>query len=170
VLASPYGEVVRRAAADRAAAHQALAKLAPPDRALIPDVGPTVDALAQRVGSIALALHRLDEDVAPNAPALLDERIASARALPESPERERRVALLERQRSTLADLLERRDALSAQIESASLMLQNMRLDLLALGSAGVQSALNDVTSATQEARALSRDIQIALEAAREIRT
>ena len=49
------------------------------------------------------------------------------------------------------------------------MLQNMRLDLIALGSAGVQSALNDVTSATQEARALSRDIQIALEAAREIR-
>ncbi|HSA57879.1 MAG TPA: protein kinase [Gemmatimonadaceae bacterium] len=170
VLSSAYGELVRRAAADRAAAHQALAKLAPPDRALIPDVGPTVDALAQRVGSIALALHRLDEDVAPDALASLDVRLATARTLPESPERDRRIALLERQRTTLADLLSRREALTAQLESASLMLQNMRLDLLALGSAGVQSVLNDVTSATQEARALSRDIQIALEAAREIRT
>jgi serine/threonine-protein kinase len=77
--------------------------------------------------------------------------------------------LLERQHATLDDLVKRRDALKTQIDSASLMLQNMRLDLLALGSAGVQSVINDVSSATQEARALSRDIQIALEAAKEIR-
>ena len=169
VLASAYGSAVRRAAADRAAAHAALARLSPADRELIPDVAPTVDALAGRVGSIALALHRLDENVTPEEGALLDQRITNARALPESPERDRNLQLLERRRSTLADLLARREALTAQLESAQLMLQNMRLDLVALGSAGVQAALNDVTSATQEARALSRDIQIALEAAREIR-
>ena len=69
----------------------------------------------------------------------------------------------------MTDLLQRRETLNTQLESAALLLQNMRFDLLALGSAGVQATINDVSSATQEARALSRDIQIALEAAREVR-
>ncbi len=169
VLSGKYGDVVRRAASDQAAARDAMQRLSPADRQLIPDVGPTVDALAERVGSLALSLHRMDEDVTPEALAQLERRIAEARAHASSPERDKTVALLERQRTTLSDLLSRRETLSAQLESASLMLQNMRFDLLALRSAGVQSVLNDVTSATQEARALSRDIQIALEAAREIR-
>ncbi len=169
VLAGPYGAIVRRAAVDHAAATTALAKLAPADRALIPDVAPTVKALAVRVGAIASTLHRMDEDVTPDARASIERRIAEAKAQPESSEREKKLTLLERQRATMADLLARRDALKTQLDSASLMLENMRLDLLALGSAGVQSAINDVSSATQEARALSRDIQIALEAAKEVR-
>jgi serine/threonine-protein kinase len=91
------------------------------------------------------------------------------RAEPQSQERERRLTLLERQRTTLADLERQRQRLAEQLESAVLLLRNMRLDLLALRSAGLQSALNEVTSATQEARALSRDIQIALETVRELR-
>jgi hypothetical protein len=170
VLAGPFGGVVRRAASDRAAAHEALARLSPPDRALIPDVGPTVNALAERVGSIAHALHRLDEDLADDALGDLDRVIAEAKAQADTPQRAQRLALLERRRTTLADLAARREQLQARLDSAALLLQNMRLDLLALRSAGVQSAINDVTTATQEARALSRDIQIALEAAREIRT
>ena len=63
----------------------------------------------------------------------------------------------------------RRSTLVSQLESASLMLQNMRLDLIALRSAGVQSVLNDVSSATQEARALSREIGHVLDAAKEVR-
>jgi serine/threonine-protein kinase len=169
VLAGPYGPAVRRAADDKQAAHEALARLSKADRELIPDVAPTVDALAERVGALAQALHRLDEDVTPVQAEDLDRRIAETRARPESPERDQRVELLERQRATLGDLLERRSKLAGQLESASLMLQNMRLDLLALRSAGVQSVLNDVSSATQEARALSRDIAHVLDAAREVR-
>jgi hypothetical protein len=45
----------------------------------------------------------------------------------------------------------------------------MRLDLIALRSAGVQSAMDDVLTATQEARALSRDIAHVLDAARQVR-
>ena len=88
---------------------------------------------------------------------------------PESKERERRLALLERQRETLGELHRQRQRLEKQLESAALLLQNMRLDLLALRSVGIQSTLEGVASATQEARALSRDIQIALETARELR-
>ena len=169
VIAGPYGQTVRRAAADRAAALDALERLAPADRALIPDVEPTVNALAERVASLAGALHRLDEDVTQEMLDRLDRRIADTKAQPEAPERDQRLALLERQRVTMTELLGRRDTLTAQLESASLLLQNMRLDLLALKSAGIQSIASDVTSATQEARALSRDIQIALEAAKEVR-
>jgi serine/threonine-protein kinase len=169
VVAGPYGETVRRAAADQAAAVAALAKLTPADRGLLPDVEPTVKALAERVGSLAVALHGMDDDVTPAGLAAIEAQISEARAQPVSPQRDRKLELLERRKTTLSDLLQRRETLKVQLESASLMLQNMRLDLLALGSAGVQSAINDVSTATQEARALSRDIQIALEAAREVR-
>jgi serine/threonine-protein kinase len=170
VLAGPYGGMIRRAFSDRAAALDALNRLAKPDRELIPDVGPSVDALAERVGSLAQALHHLDEDVKPGTLASLDRQIAEAKAQPPTPASEKRITLLERQRATLDELAKRRESLVSQLDSAALMLQNMRLDLLALRSAGVQAAINDVSSATQEARALSRDIQIALEAARDIRS
>ncbi len=48
-------------------------------------------------------------------------------------------------------------------------LENLKLDLLKLRSSGVRAALNDVSSATQEARALSRDLGYLLEAAKEVR-
>ncbi|MEP7347456.1 MAG: protein kinase, partial [Gemmatimonadaceae bacterium] len=169
VIQGPYGAAVRGAATDRAAAKEALGKLAPADRELIPDVAPTLDALAERVGNIAQSLHRMDEDITPRSLAELDRRLEDAKRLPESAERDQRVSLLERQRSTSADLMKRRDTLRSQLESAGLMLQSLRLDLLALRSAGVQSAIDDVSSATTEARALSRDIANALAAAKEIR-
>ena len=170
VLAGPYGEHVRRAAMDRAAAQDALAKLGPADREMIPDVGPTLDALAERVSSLAQALHGLERAAPIDAVASVDASLTEARNRPESAERDRRIEMLERQRDTINDLTKRRDGLREQIENANLLLQSMRLDLLALGSAGVQSAINDSTSATQEARALSRDLRIALDAARQIRT
>jgi serine/threonine-protein kinase len=49
------------------------------------------------------------------------------------------------------------------------MLQNIRIDLIALRAAGVQSSIDDASSATQEARALSRDIGHVLEAAKQVR-
>ena len=169
VLRGPYGAAVRRAASDRAAVQEAVAKLSKVDRDMIPDVAPTVDALAERVGGLSQALHRMDSDVTPESLADLDARIAECEARPESKERNQRLELLQRQRVTLGDLVSRRDTLLTQLESASLMLQNMRLDLIALRSAGVQSAIDDVLNATQEARALSRDIAHVLDAARQVR-
>jgi serine/threonine-protein kinase len=172
VLAGAHGEAVRRAASDRAAVQETLARLAPEEREMIPDVGPTVEALAQRVGSLALTLHRLDADVGGASVTLLDSRLTALRAeagpTPTS-EQERRIALLERQRTTIRELAERRGVLAAQLESASLALQNLRLDLLKLRSSGLGSAISDVANATQEARALSRDIGHAVEAVNEVK-
>ncbi|HEX4354416.1 MAG TPA: hypothetical protein VHZ95_15910, partial [Polyangiales bacterium] len=88
---------------------------------------------------------------------------------PETTERERRLTLLKRQRESLHDLLERRRSLANQLESASLMLQNLKLDLLKLRSSGIGSAIEDSTSMTQEARALSRDIGNVVDAAEELK-
>ena len=84
-------------------------------------------------------------------------------------EQERRIGLLERQRTAIKELTERRGALAAQLESASLALQNLRLDLLKLRSSGLGGAMSDMNSATQEARALSRDIGHAVDAMNEVK-
>ena len=172
VLAGPHGEAVRRAASDRAAAHDLLARLAPAEREMIPDVGPTVDSLAERVGSLALTLHRLDSDVAGASMSALEGRLAALRReTGDSPttEQERRIGLLERQRTAIKELTERRGTLAAQLESASLALQNLRLDLLKLRSSGLGGVMSDMNSATQEARALSRDIGHAVDAVNEVK-
>ena len=61
-------------------------------------------------------------------------------------------------------------ALAQQLDSAGLALGNLRLDLIKLRSSGLQSALSDVSTATQEARALSREIGAVLDAAAEVRS
>ena len=170
VLAGPHGAAVRRAAADRVEMSDTFARMSPTDRALLPDVAATVEGLVERVAMLAQALHRLDEDHPAAMLAALETRLAQAEREPnDSPDRERRLGLLQRQRATLQDLVHRREKLAGQLESASLVLQSVRLDLLKLRSAGIQSALDDVTSATQEARALSREIGHVLEAAAEVR-
>ena len=169
VLAGAHGGVIRRAVADRAQIRDIISKLSPLEKDMLPDVGPTVDGLVDRVASLAVTLHRLDADVSGTSLGALDERIALAERDSRADENDRRLALLRRQRLTLHDLLERRRALLDQLESASLTLQNLKLDLLKLRSAGVGSVIEDVTSATREARALSRDIAHLLEAADDVR-
>ncbi|MNC90052.1 hypothetical protein D3C83_60970 [compost metagenome] len=115
-------------------------------------------------------MHRLDADVRHDQLAQLDGRLADARAQPaDAPDRDRRVSLLERQRATLGELVERRRTLANQLESVSLVLHTMRLDLLRLRSAGIGSTSADGSNATQEARALSHDIGRVLDAAAEVR-
>jgi serine/threonine-protein kinase len=172
VLAGPHGDSVRRAASDRAVVEDTVTRLSPAERDMIPDVVPTVVALSERVGSLAVTLHGLDVDVSVSSVSSLDQRVAALRAEAgeePTPEQERRIALLERQRSTIAELVERRRVLAGQLESALLALQNLRLDLLKLRSSGLESAMSDVTSATQEARAISRDIGHAVDAVGEVR-
>jgi serine/threonine-protein kinase len=169
VLAGRFGDAVRRAAADRLLMRDIAASLGPIERTMIPDVLPTIDALAERVGSVASTLHRLDADVSGTSLGALDARIASLQTEPETADRERRLTLLQRQRSSLRDLLERRQSLASQLESASLMLQNLKLDLLKLRSSGLGTAIHDQVSATQEARALSREIGHVVDAADDLR-
>jgi serine/threonine-protein kinase len=172
VLAGPHGGTVRRAAEDRIAVEETLGRLAPAEREMIPDVLPTIAALAERVGSIATTLHGLDADVSAASVTSLEQRLAALRAEAgdsPTPEHERRIALLERQQATISELAERRRVLASQLESASLALRNLRLDLSKLRSSGLGSAMSDLNSATQEARAISREIGHAVDAVAEVK-
>ena len=169
VLESPHGAAIRRAVEERSAILDVLPKLSKAERQMLPDVVPTVKALVQRVAVLATTLHRLDGDFDPTAAALIEARIADAERTDSSTEELREIALLRRQRVSLEHLARQRTTLARQIEQGLLALGNLRLDLLKLRASGIEAGLADVSSATQEARALSRDIGVALEAVSEVK-
>jgi hypothetical protein len=169
VMGGAHGAAVRRAMDDSSVVRDALNRLGPLEKEMLPDVSPTVDALTDRVASLAMTLHRLDMDVSGATLGTLDERIGQLKTDVDSPDRTRRLSLLERQRTSLHDLLSRRQALLTQLESAGLALQNLKLDLLKLRSAGMEAAMEGGPSATQEARSVSRDIGHIIEVADDLR-
>jgi len=165
VLAGPHGVIVRETFEARAQIRSLLARLPETEKQLLPEILPTVEALTERVRTLAIALHALDTDASPDALVRLQARIAEAEALPDgAPERERRLELLTRQLATLTDLAERRSALARQQEHAVLVLGTMKLDLMKLRSSGVESRLADQGPLTEEMRALARDVQRVAEA------
>jgi serine/threonine-protein kinase len=169
VLETPEGAAIRKAVEDRAAILQIFEKLSKADRASLPDLTATVKLLVERVAHLAQTLHRLDQSFDPALGHELDARIARTERETPSPEAERQLSLLRRQRATLDALVQRRSVLARQLESAGLALGSLRLDLIKVRSSGLQSALSDVSSATQEARALSNDIDAVLVAAAELK-
>ena len=162
-------DTVRLARNDREAILKIMERVPASERKLLPDVIVTVDALMKRAEDLARMLHGMSADVDDGALARIEARIDAVKAHEEGTERERQLSLLERQRQALSDLLTRRKRVEEQIESCVLAMQNVRFDLLRLRSAGVAAVLSDLTHATQQARALSRDVDHAIAAAGEIR-
>ena len=111
---------------------------------MIPDIGPTVDALAQRVGALATTLHRLDADVSGASLGALDQRIA---ALATEPPTRRSASdgcrCCSGSGTRCTTCSSGGESLANQLESAGLMLQNLKLDLLKLRSSGIGSAIED---------------------------
>ena len=162
-------EPVQQARSDRKAILRIVDRLPKSERKLLPDVVATADALLNRAEELARTLHAMSGTVDQGALARLEEKIEATRHQRDSAERERQAGLLERQRQALTDLLTRRQLVADQLESCVLAMQNVRFDLLRLRSAGVAVALDDLTRATQQARALSRDVDHAIAAAGEIK-
>ncbi len=162
-------DTVRLARNDREAILKIMERVPASERKLLPDVVVTVDALLKRAEELARMLHGMSADVDDGALARIEVRIEAVKHHEEGTERERQLGLLERQRQALSDLLTRRRRVEEQIESCVLAMQNVRFDLLRLRSAGVAAVLSDLTNATQQARALSRDVDHVIAAAGEIR-
>ena len=160
---------IEQARRDRAAIGGMLERLPKSERKMLPDIGPTADQLLERATDLARTLSALERDIDTAAEDKLDVRIVALEQEPASSERERRLGLLQRQRQTVHELIARRGALESQLEACLLAMQNVRFDLLRLRSAGVSEALGDLTQATQQARALSRDVDAAVSAAEEVR-
>ncbi len=162
-------ETIRQARNDREAILKIMERVPASERKLLPDVVVTIDALLKRAEELARMLHGMSADVDDGALARIEMRIEAVKHHEEGVERERQISLLERQRQALSDLLTRRKRVEEQIESCVLAMQNVRFDLLRLRSAGVAAVLSDLTNATQQARALSRDVDHVIAAAGEIR-
>ena len=162
-------DAIRQVQSDRQAILQLLDRLPPSERKLLPEVQQTVNGLYERATDVARTLHAMDSNMDTEGLGQIDERIAALAKEPDDPERARRLNLLERQRQTIVDLRGRRGQVASHLESCVLAMQNVRFDLLRLRSAGVAAVLGDLTQATQQAKALSRDVDNAIAAAGEIR-
>ena len=170
--ADEYGAqlpAVLQVQSDRLAILKLMSKLPDSERNMLPDVQQTADGLYARATDVARTLNAMDSNLDSEGLAQIDERITALSREPDDPERARRLSLLQRQRQTIADLRGRRSQVASHLESCVLAMQNVRFDLLRLRSSGVAAVLGDLTQATQQARALSRDVDNAIAAAGEIR-
>ena len=77
-----------------------------------------------------------------------------------SEDRVRRLAYLKRQRRALVDAAQRKDALSAKLETCALALQNMRFDLMRLGASPQMH--QHITSLANQAMKLTENVDDAL--------
>ncbi len=154
---------------DRLAILKLMSRLPASERNMLPDVQQTADGLYARATDVARTLHAMDSNLDSDDLAQINDRIAGLSREPDDPERARRLNLLQRQRQTVADLRGRRSQVATHLESCVLAMQNVRFDLLRLRSAGVAAVLGALTQATQQAKALSRDVDNAIAAAGEIR-
>ncbi|MFL5493935.1 MAG: 2TM domain-containing protein, partial [Gemmatimonadales bacterium] len=170
--ADEYGAqlgAIQQVQSDRQAILKLMERLPASERKMLPEVQQTVNGLYERATDLARTLHAMDSNLDVQGLAQIEERIAALAKEPDDPERARRLNLLERQRQTISDLRGRRSQVASHLESCVLAMQNVRFDLLRLRSAGVAAVLSDLTQATQQAKALSRDVDNAIAAAGEIR-
>ncbi len=154
---------------DRIAVLGLFEKLGEADRAMVPDLIETVDNLYQKALDLGTALHAMDSSVTPDELQRIDQQLEALRARDQSEERDRQVSMLERQRRSCQELVDKRDMMAERFTSCALALQNLRFEVLRLREKGIGAVGSELTSATQQARALSRDIDHAIGAASELR-
>ncbi|MBX6330392.1 MAG: protein kinase [Gemmatimonadaceae bacterium] len=171
----PYNDTVRRAEQDRGEIIQIVNALPKSDRGLVDGVIPAAEGLYQRVRSLATRLVEQDRVAAPGGMERIEEQIEllEAQANPldvaGSEERVRRLAQLKRERRALADATRRRAETASRLESCSLALQNMRLDVLRLRAGGVAGVSEHITVLTERARSLAEEVDAAVRGVDEAR-
>jgi serine/threonine-protein kinase len=161
--------VVRQVYGDRKAILDLVQSLSPADREQLPDVADTADALYEKACEMARTLHSMDANLNREGLGRVEERLVQLREESANEERDRRISLLEQQKKAYQDLIGRRGMVADRLESSALAMQNMRYDLVRLKASGVGAVINTLSQATQQARALSRDVDHAIAAASEVR-
>ena len=169
--AGAYSARVRQAVIDRDEIIQMVDRMSPSDRQRIPDVVRSAIALHDRVQALAVSLADLDRSAASGGSEALEAEIAKlegdANPLEAgSEERVRRLAFLKRQRRAIVDVTKRRELVANKLETCSLALQNMRLDVMRL-HAGAESHQH-ITSLAMDALNLAQSVDGALYVADEL--
>ncbi len=170
-----FATTLRQAQANRSEIFAIVNTLSKRDRSRFAEVIPSAEALYQRVETLARSIvteERLPNgDVARGVERQIGELEAQANPLdvPGSEDRVRKLAMLKRQRRALLDGERKRGEAAAKLDSCAMALQNMRLDMARLRTAG-QSALPQahVTMLTDKARSLADEVDAAVYAADEV--
>jgi len=129
------------------------------------DVSRSAIALADKVQGLALSYEEVARQDLGAAREQLEGEISTlenaANPLERgSEDRVRRLAYLKRQRRALVDAAQRKEALSAKLETCALALQNMRFDLMRLGASPQMH--QHITSLANQAMKLTENVDDAL--------
>ena len=171
--AGTHGDRVRRAESDRNEILALLERMPPAERSRIPDVGRSAEALADKVRGLAVVLSDLERSNTAGGSEALEAEISrlenAANPLDSkgSEERVRRLAYLKRQRRSIADLANRRDAVAAKLETCVVALQNIKFDLVRLNAGG--QTPQHITSLALDALNLADSVDSALAVSDEMR-
>jgi eukaryotic-like serine/threonine-protein kinase len=172
-MAGAYADRVRRAETDRSEVLRLLDRMPAAERSRIPDVGRSADALAEKVKYLAVAMADLDRSMTAGGADAIEAEIsrleneANPLDAAGSEERVRRLAKLKRDRRAIADIVNRRGTLAAKLETCSVALQNIKLDLIRL-NAGSQTPQH-ITSLAMDALNLADSVDSALYVSDEMR-
>jgi serine/threonine-protein kinase len=166
-----HGDRVRQAAGDRDEVVRLVNSLPDRERERVMDVIRSANLLFERVQSLAIVLSDLERNVVSGGEAALEAEVVrlESQANPleaGSEERVRRLAFLKRQRRSVKDVQERRNAVANKLDTCSIALRNMKLDVLRL-RAGSQTHQH-VTSLALEAVSLAESVDSALYVADEV--
>ncbi len=166
-----YFDKVEAAYKDRRVILSLMEQLPASDKKMLQDtqIVETTDDLYNRAVELARTLNDIDSSFGSETPERIKQRLDLLTMQEDGPERERQIGILERQYKTASEVADRRAKIAARLESSVLAMQNMRFDMLRLKSAGVGAVLSDLTQATQQARAISKDVDHAIAAVNEVR-
>ncbi|HEX7939724.1 MAG TPA: protein kinase [Gemmatimonadaceae bacterium] len=169
--AGTHGDKIRAAVSDRDEIVRLVNSLPDRERDRVSDVIRSANLLQERIQSLAIALADLERNVVAGGEAALESEISHLEGLANplesgSEDRVRRLAFLKRQRRSIKDVTERRNAVASKLETCSIALRNMKLDVLRL-RAGSQTHQH-VTSLALEAVSLAESVDSALYVADEL--
>lgn len=162
----PHASIARQAVIDRDEVLRLVGELPKSERARLPQVSESARNLSDSIIGLATSLTALERDGGTLSADAIDKEIGvlEAQANPldhkASEARVHRLAMLKRNRRSVAEMKKRHDEMSAKLETCALALQNLKFDVLRLKS-GNQSWQNLTTIAGQ-ALALAREVDIAV--------
>ncbi|NUO39870.1 MAG: protein kinase [Gemmatimonadaceae bacterium] len=164
-IAGPLGDRVRQAFADRDEILRRVNDLPKSQKEQLGDVSRSAMALAEKVQGLALAYDEASRQDIGSAREQLEGEIRTLEGAANplergSEDRVRRLAYLKRQRRALVDAAQRKDTLSAKLETCALALQNMRFDLMRLGASPQMH--QHITSLANQAMKLTENVDDAL--------
>jgi serine/threonine-protein kinase len=165
--------LVRAARAEREEIGRLVGTLPADERNRMPEVARTAVDLVNKIEVIARDLARADREVGPDAASRIEseivtlEREANPLDTQGSDLRVRRLAQLRRERRAVVDAVAKRALRQGQLDSCRIALENVRIDLVRLRTG--QSSVQSVTLVAEQAMQLARDVDIAVQAANEVR-